>query len=174
MIGLRLVTVRIRKPFSATLNGLRRRIVLHVCFRCPMILYPPMRLSGGMNKSIPPDGINRYRVSPLKLKLDIKQNVNDKHLQCIVSGRSCGASPYILYIYIYIRYVFTMWGIDGERNRVSPRIRYSSGDTLFVTGAISFSTSAHIYIYIYIYIYTFYPFSGYSSICVIPLPMRDY
>src|SRR6218665_90434 len=34
-----------------------------VC-RCPMILYPTLRLSGGMNKSISPDGINRYRVSP--------------------------------------------------------------------------------------------------------------
>ena len=35
----------------------------------------PIRLSGGMNKSIPPDGINRYRVSPLKLKLDIKHKM---------------------------------------------------------------------------------------------------
>jgi len=28
---------------------------------------------------------------------------------------------------------FTRWGIDGDRNRVSlsPRIRYSSGDSLF-------------------------------------------
>jgi len=44
-------------------------------YRCPMILYPPLRLSGGMNKSIPPDGINRYKVSPLKLKLDIKHKM---------------------------------------------------------------------------------------------------
>ena len=41
---------------------------------CPVVLYPPIRLSGGMNKSIPPDGISRYRVSPLKLKLDIKHS----------------------------------------------------------------------------------------------------
>src|SRR6218665_1536402 len=29
----------------------------------------------GMNKSIPLDGISRYRVSPLKLKLDIKSKM---------------------------------------------------------------------------------------------------
>jgi len=40
--------------------------------RCPVILYPSIRLSGGMNKSIAPDGINQYRISPVKLKLDIK------------------------------------------------------------------------------------------------------
>src|SRR6218665_2191116 len=50
--------------------------------------------------------MNRYRVSILKLKSDIKvktQNVNAKHsqCQCIVSGRSCGHSPYIFHIYLF-------------------------------------------------------------------------
>jgi len=57
-----------------------------------------------MNKSISPDGINLYIVSPLKTKIRHKtQNVNDKHLQCqcIVSGRSCGPSPYIFDIYLF-------------------------------------------------------------------------
>ena len=42
---------------------------------------------------------------PLKLKLDIKQNVNANHLrcQCIVSGRSCGPSPYIFDAYLLER-----------------------------------------------------------------------
>jgi len=57
-----------------------------------------------MNKSIPPDGINRYRVYyPIKTKIRHRtQNVNAKHLQsqCIVSGRSWGPSPYIFDIYI--------------------------------------------------------------------------
>jgi len=35
----------------------------------------PIRLFGGMNNSIPPDGSSRYRVSPLKLKLDIKHSL---------------------------------------------------------------------------------------------------
>src|SRR6218665_4054559 len=64
----------------------------------------PIRLSGGMNKSMPPDGIDRYRVSPLKIKLDIKRKMLMlKHLQClcIVSGRSCGPSPYIFGTYIF-------------------------------------------------------------------------
>src|SRR6218665_1262613 len=71
--------------------------------RRPVILYLPIRLSGRMNKSMPADGINQYRVSPLKLKLDIKQNVNAKHLQyqCQVSGLSCGPSPYIFDIYLF-------------------------------------------------------------------------
>src|SRR6218665_2188998 len=57
-----------------------------------------------MNKSISPDGITLYRVSPLKTKIRHKtQNVNAKHLQCqcIVSGRSCGPSPYIFGIYLF-------------------------------------------------------------------------
>ena len=32
----------------------------------------PHKTIRGMNKSILPDGINRYRASPLKLELDIK------------------------------------------------------------------------------------------------------
>ena len=69
--------------------------------RCPVILYPPIRLSGEMNKSIPPDRMNRYRVSPLKLHKT--QNINAKHLQCqcIVSGCSCGPLPYIFEIYLF-------------------------------------------------------------------------
>src|SRR6218665_175961 len=58
----------------------------------------------GVNKSIPPDGINRYTVSPLKTKIRLKtQNVNAKHLrcQCIVSGHSYGPSPYIFDIYLF-------------------------------------------------------------------------
>src|SRR6218665_3852432 len=35
----------------------------------------PHKTIRGMNKSIPPDGINRYRVSPLKLKLHIKHKM---------------------------------------------------------------------------------------------------
>src|SRR6218665_2594446 len=63
-----------------------------------------MRLSGGVNKSIVPDGINRYRVSPLKLKSDIKhKNVKAKYLQCqyLVSERSCRPSPYIFDIHLF-------------------------------------------------------------------------
>jgi|SRR6218665_629741 len=38
---------------------------------------------------------------------------------------------------------FTRWGIDGDRNRVSPRIRYSSGDSLFRdTGTKKFIVSS--------------------------------
>ena len=35
----------------------------------------PHKTIRGMNKSIPPDGIDRYRVSPLKLKLDVKHKM---------------------------------------------------------------------------------------------------
>ena len=65
-----------------------------------VILYPPIRLSVGMNKFIPPDSFDRYRVSPLKLKLDIKRKILMQR-QCIVSGRSCGPSPYIFGIYLF-------------------------------------------------------------------------
>src|SRR6218665_1379321 len=61
-----------------------------------------------MNKSISPDGINWYRVSPLKSKIRHKtQNVNCKQLQCqgIVSGRSCGPSPYIFDIYLFFQWI---------------------------------------------------------------------
>jgi len=57
--------------------------------RCPVILYSPIRLYGGMNKSLPrmeSTGIEY----PHKTKIRHKtQNVNAKHLrcQCIVSGR---------------------------------------------------------------------------------------
>src|SRR6218665_2530471 len=87
-------------PEVKYLHGQKNRLLQR---RCPVILYPPIRLSGGMNKSIHPDGINRYRVSPLKLKIRHKtQNVNAKHLrcQCIISGRSCEPSPHIFDIYI--------------------------------------------------------------------------
>src|SRR6218665_3678530 len=69
----------------------------------------PMRLSGGLNKSIPRMESTKIEYS-LKLKLNIKNNINAKHFQCqcIISGRSYGPSLYslflflILYIYIYI------------------------------------------------------------------------
>jgi|SRR6218665_1023550 len=77
--------------------------------QCPVILYPHKTIRG-MNKSIPPEGINLYRSSiPLKTKIRPKtQNVNAKHLQCqcIVSGRSCGPLSYIfdigLYLYVHL------------------------------------------------------------------------
>jgi len=57
----------------------------------------PGRLSEEMNKSIPPDGINRYRVYPLKLKVDIKHKMLMLNISvsCIVLGCSCGPPPYI-------------------------------------------------------------------------------
>ena len=46
--------------------------VQQIVYTCFMLvsrdIVSPIRLSGGMNKSIPPEEINRYRVSPLKLK----------------------------------------------------------------------------------------------------------
>jgi len=58
----------------------------------------------GMDKSVTPDGINRYRVSPYA---------------CNFLSSGCD---------------FTRWGIDGDRNRVSP-------DTL-VWGVLYFVTTA--------------------------------
>ena len=61
------------KRKTSILNAGELRIMVQL--RCSVILYPPIRLFGGMNKSIPPDGINRYRVAPLKVKLDIKHKM---------------------------------------------------------------------------------------------------
>src|SRR6218665_1152085 len=58
----------------------------------------PLRLFGGMNKSIPTDRLCRYRIFPSKLKSDIKkQPVNAKYTQChcIVSELSCKPWPCI-------------------------------------------------------------------------------
>src|SRR6218665_2041934 len=70
----------------------------------------PMRLSGGLNKSIPRMESTKIEY-PLKLKLDIKHNVNAKHLQCqcIVSGPSYGPSPYRLILSL-ILYIFFLSG----------------------------------------------------------------
>ena len=48
---------------------------IHILRQVSRDIVSTIRLSGGINKSIPPDGINRYRVSPLKLKLDIKHKM---------------------------------------------------------------------------------------------------
>jgi len=90
---------------------------LHVCFMqagwtlgaCMQVfrdIVSPHKTTRGMNKSIPPDEINRYGVSPLKLKLDIKHKmliINILQCQCIVSGRSCGPLLYIFDIYLFFQ-----------------------------------------------------------------------
>ena len=58
-----------------------------------------IRLTGKMNKSIPPPVESASIEYPLKLKIRHKtQHVNAKHLQfqCIISGLFCGPSPLYL------------------------------------------------------------------------------
>ena len=57
-----------------------------------------------MNKSISRMESTGIEHPPLKLKLYVKHKLlklNNLQCQCIVSGRSCGHSPYIFDIYIF-------------------------------------------------------------------------
>src|SRR6218665_764590 len=83
---------------------MRYTVLSSVCFSSVQVsrdIVSPKTIRG-MNKSIPLDGINRYRVS-LKTKIRHKtQPVNAKHMQCqcIVSGRSCGPSTNVFDMYL--------------------------------------------------------------------------
>src|SRR6218665_1231326 len=83
--------------------------------RCDAVsrhIVSPMRLSGGVNKSIPQMESTGIEYSPLKLKLDIKHKMlmlNTLQCQYIVSGCCCGP----------IRHIYA-----GVRMKQTPRLKF--------------------------------------------------
>jgi len=97
---------------------------------------------------------------PLKTKIRHKtQNVNAKHLQCqcIVSGRSCGPSPHIYDIYLFLQRA-TVW-----KNWLR-KLRTVALTVYFMVLNFDYGIQLSI---IHVYKYCFMPVTLYPSVVIL-------